>query len=218
MNLQNVVNTVINQNNTVLIMNKKEKCMDNNRLPIGTAQITRFVRELGGITDAQINLLLGENKVHKDYYVRSLNRLHIVEEQPGVYTLKKNKERNQFLYTKDMQLCAWVLLCNEGISFEPGCEDYYRGEHPTQLFFQKEDIVYNLVYIDLNRKGTIQLLQQKYYARMNTLDDDGSFRYVFVIDDERTLEMLKSMQIVVPNVIAHVKFTGNEIPVIDYYE
>ena len=192
--------------------------MENKRLPIGAAQITRFIRELGGITDAQIDLLLGDKSAHKEYYVNSLNRLHVVEEQPGVYTLKKNKDRKQFLYTKDMEMCAWVLLTTEGVSFEYESEDYYRGEHPTQIFFQKEEMVYNLVYIDLNRKGTIQLLQQKYFARMNTVIDDNSFKYVFVIDDVRTMEMLKNMQITIPYVIAHVQYMGANVPTIDYYE
>lgn len=192
--------------------------MESKRLPIGTTQITRFIRELGGITDAQIDLLLGDKSAHKEYYVNSLNRLHVVEEQPGVYTLKKNKDRKQFLYTKDMEMCAWVLLTTEGVSFEPESEDYYRGEHPTQIFFQKEEMVYNLVYIDLNRKGTIQLLQQKYFARMNTVIDDNSFKYVFVIDDIQTMEMLKNMQVTIPYVIAHVQYTGTNVPTIDYYE
>lgn len=191
--------------------------MENKVLPIGTVQITRFIEELGGITSAQIDLLLGENKKHKDYYIKSLNRTHIKEEPEGVFTLKKNKGRNQLMYTKDMEFCSWVLLSNDGISFEPGNENYYRGERPTQLFFLKKDTVYNLVYIDLNRKGIIQMLQQKYYARMNTIDDDGSFKYVFVIDDEKTMDMLKSMQIVVPNVVAHVRFTGADYPEVEYY-
>lgn len=187
--------------------------MTKRMIPEESKNIVKFIDELGGITDQQLDLFLGKKKKHKEFYVNSL-RNHYIKEDHGVYTSKLQK----VTYPKAMEYCVWVLLHN----FENSDETmvyYSKGKSPLHLSFLKDEVLYNVCFIDPNSRGTLVTIEQQYLQIFNPKQHENMpVCYLFVINDLHVLDIIKEMNMQSPHKIAYVQLSENSLPQIDYYK
>lgn len=174
-----------------------------------TKMIMQFITEVGGMTIEQGKALLGEKANCLDYYIGCLNGYYIHETFKGsrIYTLVNSKKP----YNKKNELCAWVMLDNE-VNTNPEEKEYFRGEHPAQLFFLSGNSTYITMYVDENGLNSVRLMEEVYASR----GDDTSTKVVFVVDSDAAREMVMDANLSIPYGIAYVHQEGHNCPEIDY--
>lgn len=196
--------------------------MNKKILPEECKKINSFVEEFGGITDSQLDLLLGNMKKNKDFYINVLKSKHLKEDNPGVYTPKLKTSADR-AYTKSMEYCEWALLLN--LHNEDGSEvEYFRTDSPSQLAFLKDGTLYKAAYIDRNGQGVLVTLFQQYLQNFSNIDiskmkgGKPPFHYLFVISDESVIDLIQGIGMDAPHTIVLVQYNKGTIPTVEYYK
>lgn len=191
--------------------------MSNRNIAEEARNIVKFVNELGGITDAQIDKLLGKKKKHKEYYVSSIKNQYIKPLSNGQYA----SATQQMLYSSQMELCAWVLLENFYNS-DGSMVSYYKIKYPGQISFLKDGTLNSLAMITKNDGGTLALLEQNYLENFSDINNSieskqPSFRYLFVITNLDVMYMISEAGLSAPFSIVYIKNFNENGPVLEYY-
>lgn len=172
-------------------------------VPEAEEKIKRLVGELGSITMEQGQLLLPEVDPDKyTFYVRYLYRnyhLDIVDNMVMVPVGKTNADYD----TID---CLWAAIDNKD-SFN--LDTLFNAEDPAAFFYQLNNDggdVQMYVRVRKNNASVVQAMQERYLARQ--MDDDGLFRYIFVVDSMDMLDVLSRYEIAIPNTVAVMDSSG----------
>ena len=182
-------------------------------LPKEAVTIMSFIDELGGISDKQLDLLLGSQCKHKDYYISTLKNKYINVSQKGIYTAKIPKNT----YTSKREKCAWALLHN--MQNEDGSPvTFYAGNKLFELTFLKDGTVYDVLYVDLNSSGTLSLVEQNFIQLHEAKKgQDIPVCYLLVIDDMRVQKMIEEKELLFPNKVAFLQYQDDDSVEIEYY-
>lgn len=182
-------------------------------LPKEAVSIMKFINEVGGITDKQLDLLLGQQSKHKDFYISTLKNKYIDVSSKGVCTAKGQKNG----YSKKREKCAWVLLHNMFNDDETPVS-FYADNKLFELTFLKNGMVYNVLYIDLNSAGTLSLVEQSYIQLHNAKKgQDLPICYLLVIDDMRVQRQLEEQELLFPNKVAFLQYQEDDSVEVEYY-
>jgi len=192
-------------------------------MPEPCKRILSITDEFGGITDKQIKRLLsGIKEESREYYINYLKRIHIEEKKPGYYTAKANKTP----FDKQMEFCLWVLLDNlknDKGEMEAETITYSRTKKPSRISFIKNNICYNVAYIDKNHSGELEQLNRGYlaelprYQKMKEKLGLEPYRQIFVVGEEGLLDFIESFELALPFIIALVNFDSEGYPNISYF-
>ena len=187
-------------------------------IPNEAKEILQYIQEMGGITDAQVDLLLGPKASNKSYYLGSLRTKYIKEEK-GVYYTKYQKPALDSI----METCGWVVLQN--YRNEDGTHIAARRDSdPVTITFIKDEVVYHTVYVDRNRKAAIQMLEELYF---NVVNPGGTKEvpdvYLFVIENKDYFDIFRQLEPKLPHRIVYVNrgamqgTHASNVPEIEYY-
>lgn len=182
-------------------------------LPKESREIMNFINEIGGISNKQLDLFLGSQSKFKDFYLSTLRATHINIDKNGVCTPKAMKTT----YSSKLEKCVWVLLHN--MTNEDGTPvTYYINNKLYELTFLKDNMVYNVLYADLNSAGSLSMVEQNYIQFYDAKKgQDIPVCYVIVIDDMRVQKMLEDKELLFPNKIAFLQYQDDDSVEIEYY-
>lgn len=182
-------------------------------LPKEALEIKNFISEIGGISDKQLDLLLGDKKKHKDFYISTLKNKYINVDSNGTCTLKTQTAK----YSKKREKCVWALLHNM-VNDDGTPVNYYGDNKLFELTFLKNGTVYNVFYADLNSTGTISLIEQNYIQLHDAKrGKDLPICYLIVIDDMRVQKQLAEQELLFPNKVAFLQYQDDDSVEIEYY-
>lgn len=189
-------------------------------MPMGSRVIWNYIREMGFITDRQADKLLGKTYADsRTSMINILKRTKIMEREPGVYFARNSNA----CYSKGMELCGWVILDN----WKSGKDEMFLAvDKPAMVGLVKNNMLYELMYVDKNYRGMILALQEKFIGRIDS-PESSDVKLIFVSDDKDMVDMISSMELVIPNTVAIVKDVdlpipdaaswNDRFPVIEYY-
>lgn len=187
-------------------------------IPNEAKEILQYIQEMGGITDAQVDLMLGQKVSNKAYYLGSL-RVKYIKEEKGVYYTKYQKP----VLDPIMETCGWVVL-NNYRNEDGSIITARRDSDPVSITFVKDEIVYHTVYIDRNRKAAIRMLETIYFDVINPGGQkDVPDVYLFVIEDKAYFDIFTEWEPKLPHRIVYVNrncmrgANGSGMPEIEYY-
>lgn len=181
-------------------------------------KIMKIVGEFGGISNKQIKRLLpGSEEDSRRFYVNSLKPVYIEEKEKERYTSKTLPG----VFTKSMEYCLWILLDN--LKDDEGEEiTYTRVMKPNQISFIKNNCCYNVCYIDRNTTSSIEILEQQYSGRKERYEEMikkyniEPFKQIIVVQDNSMVEMIETMNLEMPLIIACLNFDKEGYPNIVY--
>lgn len=184
-------------------------------IPDEAKEILSYIQEMGGITDKQIDLLLGKKAAGKQYYLGTL-RVKYIREENGIYFTKSQKA----VLDPIVETCGWVIL--ENYHDSDGKPVFLkRDSDPVVATFMKNEVVYHVVYVDRNRKASISLLERLYFDVVNPGGEkDVPDEYVFVIDKIDYLDIFENLEIHMPHKVAFVNkanLSAEGRPNVEYY-
>lgn len=183
-------------------------------------RILRIVNEFGGITHKQVTRLLpGIEQSSREYYLNQLKIQYLVEKTKGRFTLKNSKN----IFSEAMEMSLWVLLSN--LKEEDGSPvTYVRGVDPAQITFIKNNICYNVMYVNRNNISSIVFLEQRYRKEIEVREKmrkhlgEDMEKEIFVIKDLSVRKLISDMDLIVPSIIAYLHFDQEGFPNMEYYQ
>lgn len=185
--------------------------MVNNNSVTADQKIKRFIKEFGGITNEQIDKLLTPTELKsKNYYINKLKRVVLKETREGYIAIN-----SKVSFSNAYKCCTWVMLDNLDPNVDYEDLSFFRAEKPSHVIYLKNNKTYNLMYVDLNSKGSIEYFQEE-FAKNRTGKSDDSFSVVFVFDDKRMFDLLNNTDIYIPYQLAYVNFCDGDTPFVEY--
>lgn len=171
--------------------------------------ILQFIKEIGGITDEQIDALFPKaGSRAKKYYINALNGTYIKETSRGSGRYVALSGKAPFLEKNEM--AGWVLLKND-VNMEPDTKEYFKAAHPAQIYFMSGGKVYTVVYIDENGAPIINAMNEQYFSH-NTQPDDNS-AFIFVTTSKAARDIVLNTSIKAPFLGAFISRDNNQISI-----
>ena len=161
--------------------------------------IVHWLTQYGALTRTQVIRLLKDKPPQTaEKIIRSLKREMMIHEIDGGYYLGVDPMRKT---DQRIMLAVWVLL-----QFVDRLEPmaHYPATYPSQLFFLKENMGYEIVVLYDGEQHLARLLQPQ-----------EELRYIFVLP-----RISMAQELVLPSVpclFATVDYNGQEIPTVRFY-
>lgn len=185
-------------------------------LPKEEKEIIRIVNEFGCISYPQLqhyfNELTEERIQFFSQYLYNSAWIDILEGNVVVPFGRKDVDHN-------MVDCLWIVLNNlENI---PDRHMIFRGETPASVIFQDAESVVNIVVrLKAETIPSIDILQERYFAR--SADENGEkttmqMQYIFVIDNEKYLDIIANKGLKLAHKIALISTDQNTPEDISYF-
>lgn len=201
----------------IITLNKKEKSIMASYQPeisLEEDMIIKMLSETGCITKKQVEFMIPYHTESAiDMILKALNRKrYIAQIDQNIITLFGSPQ----LYNKTMIDMIWVLFA-EAVNKE-NIETVRYLSNPDRLMYIKDKTqMFTLFFVSLSSKPQIKMLQADYNTYYKDMKE--GYRYIFVVDDEKTLDMLAEMDIQMPHKVALVTGNGSENrPEISIYE
>lgn len=174
--------------------------------------ILQFIKEVGGITTEQIDVLLPKADARaKDYYLNALKGTYVKETSRGSGVYVAVSDNTPFL--KKNEMAGWVLLKND-VDMSPDTKEYFKAAHPAQIYFMSGGKVYTVVYIDENGAPIIKAMNEQYFSHNVQPDDNSSF--IFVTTSEAARDIVLNTNIKAPFLGAFITRDKNGQLTIEY--
>jgi len=173
--------------------------------------ITSLVNELGCIQYDQLQYMFPDMAPDTlKYYVQSLYNSYTFGMCEGniIVPFTRGKADHNLID------CIWIVIDN--LDHIP-MDLLYRAQSPSSLFYQMDDgILQELVRLTPENANIIPTLQERYLSR-HAKKDDTTFQYVFVIDDDRMLDIISNYEIQVPHMIAKFTLLPDQKATVEYF-
>lgn len=161
--------------------------------------IIKWLSQYGALTKKQIiRLLRDKQSKTAERIIKNLKKDHRISEIAGGYYLSMDPMCQA---DQRMILAVWVLL--KFIDYvEPMA--HYPATYPSQLFFLKENVGYEIVVLYEGEQHLARLLQP-----------DEDLKYIFVLPHISMAEKIKIPK--VPCLFCVVEYQGGEEPEVTFY-
>lgn len=94
--------------------------------------------------------------------------------------------------------------------------EHYRAEYPSDIFFLKENVQYEIVVLNKGEEHLISML--KGYNRTSSSEEEDEVRYIIVVQDEEQIEECLNKIGGMKVLFASVTYGEGEVPEVDFYQ
>lgn len=160
--------------------------------------VVKWLSQYGALPRVQVARMLRKPAGAAEKILRSLRRMGQIEDISGGYYVGLDP-----MCKPDQRtiIAVWVLL---QFFDQVGPLDHYPAVYPSQIFFLKEDVGYEIVVLYEGEQSQLRLLQPQ---------DD--LKYIIVLPHISMAEGLRLPP--VPCLFTTVEFQGSEVPEVKFY-
>lgn len=95
-------------------------------------------------------------------------------------------------------------------------KEHYKAEYPSEIFFLKDNIQYEIVVLNPGEEHLISML--KSYNRKTTDDEEDETRYIIVVQNEDQIEECLKRTSGMTVLFASVDYGEDEVPEVNFYK
>jgi hypothetical protein len=95
-------------------------------------------------------------------------------------------------------------------------KEHYKAEYPSEIFFLKENVQYEIVVLNPGEEHLINML--KGFNRNTSDDEEDETRYIIVIQDEDQIEDCMRRTAGMKVLFASVEYGEDDIPDVSFYK
>lgn len=94
--------------------------------------------------------------------------------------------------------------------------EHYKAEYPSEIFFLKDNIQYEIVVLNKGEEHLINML--KGYNRISSEDEEDEMRYIIVVQDEEQIEECLKKVDGMKVLFASIVYTEGDVPEVEFYQ